>query len=264
MLSLILINSNRKLRFIKDLKIYNTRRFLMHIYKIILSSFASLGALFVFTKLMGNREMSQLSMFDYVSSIALGSIAGEMAVMSTDSVVEPLISMVIFAGTAILISFMTCKSIILRRFFEGQAILLYQNGQIYEKNLLKAKLDIDELLSVCRIDGYFDLQEVHTVYLETNGTVSILPMAKNRPATPEDHNLSPTQTVPQANVIIDGKILPDNLKSTGKNEKWVEKQLQQSNVSDIKEVILATFDSTQDKLNVYTKFHRKMLRDIFE
>ncbi|HWT75793.1 MAG TPA: DUF421 domain-containing protein [Mobilitalea sp.] len=236
----------------------------MHILKIVFSSFAALGSLFIFTKLMGNREMSQLSMFDYVSSIALGSIAGEMAVMSTDSLLEPLVSMLIFSFCTIAISFMTCKSIFLRRFFEGQAILLYQNGQIFEKNLLKAKLDIDELLSVCRIDGYFDLEEVHTIYLETNGTVSVLPMAKHRPATPSDHNLNPAQNLPMANVIIDGKILKDNLKSTGKNDQWVHSQLKQNGITDMKEVILATFDSNKDKLNFYTKFHRKMLRDIFE
>jgi uncharacterized membrane protein YcaP (DUF421 family) len=236
----------------------------MHILKIVIASFTSLGSLFVLTKMMGNREMSQLSMFDYVSSIALGSIAGEMAVMSSDSILEPFVSMVIFAGCTIAISWSTCKSIYLRRFFEGQAILLYQNGQIFERNLMKAKLDVDELLSVSRISGYYDLEEVHTIYLETNGKISVLPMAKNRPATPQDFNLNPTQSLPLANVIIDGKIMKDNLKSTGKNEVWVQKQLQSSGINDIKEVILATFDGTQDKLNVYKKFHRKMLRDIFE
>lgn len=236
----------------------------MDFLKIVFSSIGSLTALFVLTKIMGNREMSQLSMFDYISSIALGSIAGEMAVMSTDSFFEPLISMIIFAGFTLGISWITCKSIYLRRFFEGQVILLYQNGQIFEKNLLKAKMDIDELLSVCRISGYYDLEEVHTVYLETNGKISVLPMANKRPATPSDLNLNPTQTYPMANVIIDGKIMRDNLKSTGKNETWVEKQLKTNGTTDIKEVILATYDSTQDKLNIYTKFHRKMLRDIFE
>jgi uncharacterized membrane protein YcaP (DUF421 family) len=235
----------------------------MELLKIVVATFISLGALFIFTKLMGNRQMSQVSMFDYVSSIALGSIAGELAVQSTDSIIGPLISMAIFSLCAILISYITCKSINLRRFFEGQAILLYQNGQIFEKNLLKAKLDVDEFLSVCRISGYFDLEEVHTVYLETNGTVSVLPKSKNRPATPEDHNLNPTQALPLANVIIDGKIMHDNLKSTGKNATWVEKQLQAKNI-DIKEVMLANYDGTKDKLNVYKKFHRKMLRDIFE
>lgn len=236
----------------------------MDFIKIVTSSIGSLAALFILTKIMGNREMSQLSMFDYVSSIALGSIAGEMAVQSTDSFFEPLISMIIFACFTIGISFLTCKSIYLRRFFEGQVILLYQSGQIFEKNLLKAKMDIDELLAVCRISGYYDLSEIHTVYLETNGKISVLPVANKRPATPYDLNLNPTQTFPMANVIIDGKILDDNLKSTGKNEAWVKKQLQTNGITDIHEVILATYDSTKDQLNFYKKFNRKMLRDIFE
>jgi uncharacterized membrane protein YcaP (DUF421 family) len=236
----------------------------MHLLKVVVASFASLGSLFVLTKLMGNREMSQMSMFDYVSSIALGSIAGEMAVMSTDSILEPFISMVIFAVLTISISFVTCKSIYLRRFFEGQPILLYQGGQIYEKNLLKAKMDMDEFLSACRISGYYDLEEIHSVFLETNGKISVLPSAQNRPATPQDFNLQPTQSLPMANVIIDGRIMNDNLKTTGKNEKWVDSQLKSNGITDIHDVILATFDPTKDKLNVYKKFHRKMLRDIFE
>lgn len=236
----------------------------MDYLEILISSLVSVVALFILTKLMGNRQMSQVSMFDYVSSIALGSIAGELAVKSTNSILNPLIAMTVYAGLAILISFVTCKSIALRRFFEGQAILLYQNGQLFEKNLLKAKLDVDEFLSICRISGYFDLQEVHSVFLETNGTISVLPLSKNRPATPEDHNLKPAQKTPMANIIIDGKILHDNLKSTGKNEVWLEKQLKAGNNPDIKEIMLATYDSSKDKLNVYKKFHRKMLRDIFE
>lgn len=263
MLMLFILVLLQLFAFIKE-KLDKYLEVLMHIFKIVISSFASLGSLFLFTKLMGNREMSQMSMFDYVSSIALGSIAGEMAVMSTDSVLEPFISMAIFAGVTIFISFITCKSIFLRRFFEGQPILLYQNGQVYEKNLLKAKMDMDEFLSSCRISGYYDLEEVHSIYLETNGTVSVLPAVQNRPATPKDLNLTPTQSLPMANVILDGKIMKDNLKSTGKDEKWVDKQLSSNGVTDIKDVILATYDVNTDKLNVYKKFHRKMLRDIFE
>lgn len=236
----------------------------MNYINIIVSSFVSVCALFILTKLMGNRQMSQVSMFDYVSSIALGSIAGELAVQSTGSIWMPLIAMVVYAALAIFISWITCKSINLRRFFEGQAILLYQDGQIYEKNLLKAKLDVDEFLAICRISGYFDLQEVHSVFLETNGTFSVLPLSKNRPATPEDLNLNPVQKTPMANVIIDGKIMHDNLKSTGKNENWLKKQLKANDNVDIKEVILATYDSSKDKLNIYKKYHRKKLRDIFE
>jgi len=236
----------------------------MDLIKIAFTAFGSLVSLFVLTKLMGNREMSQLSMFDYVSSIALGSIAGEMAVMSTDSFFEPLVAMIVFSIFTMFISFITCKSIKLRRFFEGQALLLYQNGKIYDKNLLKSKLDLDEFLASCRLSGYYDLEEIHSVFLETNGTISILPKAGKRPVTPSDLNISPTQSVPLANVIIDGKIMNDNLKSTGKNEKWLEKQLQAQGIKDKKEVFLATFDSSSDKINVYKKLNKKMTSDIFE
>lgn len=236
----------------------------MDFLKIAFAAFGTLIAVFVFTKIMGNREMSQLSMFDYVSSITIGSIAGEMAVMSTESFFKPLVAMAVFSIFSVLISYSTCKSIKLRRFFEGQSLLLYQNGQIYEKNLLKAKLDIDEFLTSCRLEGYFDLEEIHTVFLEPSGMISVLPLAANRPLTPSDMNIKPTQSLPLANVIIDGKILYDNLRNTGRDDKWLNKQLETKGVKNIRDVILATFDFSDSSLNIYEKSNRKMLRDIFE
>ncbi len=236
----------------------------MEYFKMVFAALGTIVALFVFTRIMGNREMSQLSMFDYISSITIGSIAGEMAVMSTESFFKPLISMTVFSLFSVLISYSTCKSIMLRRFFEGQSILLYQNGQIFEKNLLKAKLDIDEFLAACRLEGYFDLEEIHTVFLEPSGKVSVLPKSANRPATPKDMNLTPTESTPLANIIIDGKIMYDNLQSTGKDNNWLNKQLESKGVKNRKDIILATFDFSDSTLNIYQKSNRKMLRDIFE
>jgi uncharacterized membrane protein YcaP (DUF421 family) len=142
--------------------------------------------------------------------------------------------------------------------------LLYQNGQIYEKNLLYAKLDIGELLAECRVQGYFNLEDIHTILLESNGKLSILPVSITRPLTPNDINISPEQDMPMANIIIDGKIMSGNLKYTGKNEAWLKKRLTQKGVSDIKEIILATFDNTKDDINVYLKNHKKYKNDIFE
>ncbi|CRZ34216.1 uncharacterized membrane protein YcaP (DUF421 family) [Herbinix hemicellulosilytica] len=236
----------------------------MQIGKVLLSSSVSLAALFLLTKILGNREMSQLSMFDYISSIAIGAIAGEMAALSTDNLIEPLFSMVFLSLCTLCINYLTCKSIKLRRFIEGQALILYQNGQIYEKNLLHAKIDIGELLAVCRLQGYFDLEEIYSIYLESNGQISILPKSAKRPLTPSDINLNPVQSKPMANVIIDGHILKGNLQSTGKDETWLIKRIQQKGVLDIKEIILATYDSTKDDINIYLKSHKKMKNDIFE
>lgn len=236
----------------------------MEFLSIVISSLVSLAALYFFTKLIGNRQMSQVSMFDYVSSITLGSIAGELAVQSGGSIIKPLLSMAVFSISAFIISYITCKSIVLRRFFEGKAIILYQNGQIYEKNLLKAKLDIDEFLSLCRINGYFDLSQVHTVYLEANGNLSILPLSKHRPSTPDDHGLNPVQSTPLPNIIIDGKIMHYNLKLAGKDEKWLLNRLRTDGYKEISEIILATYDASKDKINVYKKYHKENLKDIFE
>lgn len=236
----------------------------MEISKVLVSSSVSLGALFILTKLMGNREMAQLSMFDYISGIAIGSIAGEMAAMSTDNLIEPLLSMTFLSLCTLSINYLTCKSIILRRFFQGQALLLYQNGQIYEKNLLYAKLDIGELLAECRVMGYYNLEEIHTIVLESNGKISILPMASTRSLTPEDVNMKPDQTFPMANIIIDGRIMKENLQSTGKNEAWLNKKLSQKGINDVNEIILATFDSNKDDINIYLKYHKKYRNDIFE
>ena len=236
----------------------------MEILKVIIVSLGSIVTLFLLTKLMGKREMSQLSMFDYINSITIGSIAAEMATSLEGDFLKPLTAMIVYGIISFLISYLTCKSLILRRFFEGHSLILYQNGQVYERNLLRAKIDVNEFLAMCRTSGYFDLEEIHTALLETNGKLSIIPLAKHRPVTTADLNLNPQQNNILIDVIVDGKILSTNLKATGKNEKWLDRQLSAHGAPDIKEVILASFDSTSDKLNIYVKLHEKTKGDLFE
>jgi uncharacterized membrane protein YcaP (DUF421 family) len=86
---------------------------------------------------------------------------------------------------------------------------------------------------------------------------------KNRPVTPEDLNLSPTQDNILANVIIDGHIMKDNLKATGKNDKWIEKQLSNQKVKSVKDVYLGVYDNENDRLDIYIKLTDKIDGDIF-
>jgi uncharacterized membrane protein YcaP (DUF421 family) len=236
----------------------------MELVYIAIVSIGSIITLFILTKILGDREMSELSMFDYINSITIGSIAAEMATSLEGDFLKPLVAMIVYAAVSFSISYLTCKSIKVRRFFEGRTLLLYQNGQIYEKNLLKAKIDVNEFLSMCRVNGYFNLEEIHSAFLESNGKLSILPVTANRPVTPADLKVNVTQEFPLANVILDGHILNENLKSTGKDEKWLAKQLSSQGVKDIKEVMLASCDNSENPLNVYVKLHKKMSDDIFE
>lgn len=236
----------------------------MELVHIAIVSIGSIITLFILTKILGDREMSELSMFDYINSITIGSIAAEMATSLEGDFLKPLVAMLIYASISFLISYLTCKSIKIRRFFEGHTLLLYQKGQIYEKNLLKAKIDVNEFLSMCRVSGYFDIEDIHSAFLESNGKLSILPMSAKRPVTPTDLNLNPAQEFPLASVILDGHILEQNLKSTGKDEKWIAKQLSNQGVKDVKKVMLATCDNSEKPLNVYVKLNHKMAEDIFQ
>ncbi|MEM1484240.1 DUF421 domain-containing protein [Oscillospiraceae bacterium PP1C4] len=207
--------------------------------------------------------MSQLSMFDYINGITIGSIAAEMATSLEDDFMKPLAAMIIYALVSVLISIATNKSIKLRRILTGETLILLDDGKIYKKNLKKAKLDISEFLTQCRSSGYFNIANIQTAILEPNGRISFLPVSLQRPVTPCDLNLSPSQEKPVVNVIIDGKVLPDNLKFTGNNDTWLEKQLHAQGISKIADVFLATCDC-DNQLSVYIKLEKSSSRDMFE
>lgn len=235
----------------------------MDFIKIIFTSFGSIVALFIITKVMGDRQLSELSMFDYVVGITIGSIAAEMATSLEDDYRKPLVAMIVYGLVSVCISFFTCKSITFRRFMEGKALILYQNGNLNQKNLLKAKIDVDEFLTLCRQGGFFTLDDIHTAILEPNGKVSFLPVSSKRPVNPSDLNLTPAQEWPAANVVIDGHILTGNLRSTGNDEKWLHHQLHAHGVKDISDVILATCDP-ENNFCVYVKQGKPMTKDIFQ
>lgn len=235
----------------------------MDILKIISLSFGSLVILFILTKLMGNREMSQLTMFDYIVGITIGSIAAEMSTSLENNFMEPVVAMVVYGLVTVFISYITCKSLSLRRFFTGRARILLDNGKLYRKNFKSAKIDLNDFLMECRINGYFNLSDIQTAILEPNGRVSFLPKSLKRPATPEDLNLSPNTENIVINVILDGVLLKENLSKTGNNINWLENNLKEQGINDLKKVFLATCDN-QNNLSVYVKLDKKNKHDYFE
>ena len=235
----------------------------MDFLKIAFTSISSLVALFLLTKLMGDRQLSQLSMFDYINGITIGSIAAEMATSLDSNFLHPLLSMTIYALASLAISFFTCKSIKLRRWFSGEPVILYENGKIFKGNLKKTKLDTGEFLSQCRNAGYFDLSNLSAALLEPNGQISFLPLETDRPLTPKDMNITVPPDRLVVNVILDGNVLKDNLKYTGNDEIWLKKQLHSQGVGKVKDVFLATCDYN-NKLTVYPMIEDQMKKSIFE
>ncbi|MBR1390785.1 MAG: DUF421 domain-containing protein [Lachnospiraceae bacterium] len=232
---------------------------ILHVTVLSISSFI---VIFLLAKLMGYRQMSQMSMFDYINGITIGSIAAEMATSLEESFVQPLTAMVVYAILTLFLSLLTSKSIRARRFVEGEPLVLVNNGEMYRDNLRKAKIDVTELLVQCRINGYFDISKIQTAVLEGNGKISFLPKVSDRPATPADMQLSPQQDYMVANVILDGKIMKKNLQHTGNDEKWLRKQIQGQGAKKIEDVLLATCDSS-NQVTVFLKNNKKEAKDIF-
>ena len=152
--------------------------------KIILTSVGSLAALFLLAKLIGNRQLSEMNLFDYINGITIGSIAAEMATSLETDFRQPLLAMVIYGLATVLIDILTSKSMKMRKLFTGETLLLLDRGKLYRKNFARARLDMDEFLAQCRVNGYFDLGQIQTAVMEPNGRLSILPRTDARPATP--------------------------------------------------------------------------------
>ena len=235
----------------------------MQFIKIILTSLGSLIALFASTKIAGNKQMSELSMFDYINGITIGSIAAEMATSLDGEFYFPLIAIAIYTMVMWLISYVSEKSVKSRRFLAGRSILLMKDGKIYQKNFKKAKIDISEFLAQCRINGYFKLNDIDTAILEENGKISFLPKAAARTVTTRDMGLSVTQDSIMYTVILDGHIMTENLKRSGKNKQWLEKELYKHKISNINDVYIAECDNV-NLLFVFSKTDTNPKNDPFQ
>lgn len=211
----------------------------------VLTALLSIAVMFLLTKLMGAKQVSQMTMFDYVTGITVGSIAAELAT-ELEEPVKPLTAMVVYGLVAAGISVATCKSWKLRAWITGKPLVLLEDGVICRKNLKKAKLDLNEFLTYCRIGGWFDLSQLQTAVLEHNGTVSFLPKERDRPATPADLNLSPRQSRLQIPFVMDGRLLEDNIRQAGKEADWVRRTLVRLGYRDERGAFLALWDGGEN------------------
>ena len=224
----------------------------------------SLITLFLITKLLGKKQVSQLSLFDYVIGISIGNFAAEMSINLESQLINGIAAVVIFGIIAYLISLGTMKSIWLRRYFMGTPTILIQDGKLMEKGMKKVKFDVNDLLEECRGNGYFDMSEIKFAVMEANGKVSFLPKEENRPITVKDMKLKIAKSGLCANVIIDGKIMKKNLHNLGKTEEWLRKELKNKGYnSDFSNILLATVD-INDKLLIYNRNLDEKIHEILE
>lgn len=145
----------------------------------------------------------------------------------------------------------------------GVPTILIQDGKLLEKNMKKIKYDMNDLLEQCRINGYFDLSEIKYALMEANGTLSILPFEKERPLKVKDMNINPKMEGLCANVVIDGKIMKNNLKNCNKTEEWLQKELKLRGYIHLDDILLVTLD-VNEKLQIYEKNLNETIKNVLE
>lgn len=218
--------------------------------KVIATALLSVVSLFIITKLMGHKQVAQLDFFDYVSGITIGSIGAELAT-ELEAPQNPLIALAIYGCSSMVLNLLAHKLPRTRKYINGTPTVLMNDGRLYRQNLKQAKLDLSEFLLLCREQGYFDLEEIQTAVFEHNGKLSILPTSANRPATPADLGITVKPAHIGVEVIMDGRVMGENLSRMGRDEGWLEKRLREQKYKSPREILLGIYRPDGDTLTLY-------------
>ena len=217
----------------------------MEFIKVILTSTLSVVSLFVIAKIMGHKQMAQLDFFDYITGITRGSIAAELAT-ELEAPWKPLIAMIIYGLVALGLTILAHKFPKTRKYVNGTPTIVMDNGKLYRENMKKAKLELSEFMVLCRQEGYFNINDIETAVFEYNGRITILPKSEKRPLTPEDMNITPEKAEICTEIIMDGRILHENLKRLGLDLTWLDKQLKKQKYDNAKEIYLGICDKNNN------------------
>ncbi|WP_075981682.1 DUF421 domain-containing protein [Bacillus massilinigeriensis] len=235
-------------------------------FEIILRSLLYLITLLLMTRIIGKKQLSELSLFEYISGITIGSIAGEVIMGLDGNIFHGVLAIGIFGIATVLVDILTMKSKKMRELIDGNATVLIKDGKILEENLKKEKYTIDELTSLLRQKNVFKLADVEFAVLEPKGDLSVLLKRDKQPLTPKDIQLQvPPEKEPHT-IIMDGKIIDEPLTASGKTRKWLNLELTKLGVT-LDNVFLAQIDSYgeltidiyNDKLNVPSPMQRPLL-----
>lgn len=208
--------------------------------------------LFFITKMMGKKQISELNFFDYVVGITIGSIAADISLDIEKDMIAGIAALFIYGFISYIISFVSIKSILARRFFIGVPTVLVEKGKIIESGLKKSKIDVNDLLMVARENGYFNLDEIDYGLMEVNGNISFLPKEKDKPVTKRDMKIKCSNEGLTVNAIIDSKYMVNNMKAINKDKEWLDHELKVNGYDNYDNILLATIDNNY-KVTIYEK-----------
>ncbi|WP_420977072.1 YetF domain-containing protein [Bacillus vallismortis] len=215
----------------------------MPIPQLIIRLIIAFITLLVLTRLMGRKEIAQLTFFNFVSAISIGTIGASLAIDSTLSIRNGFIALFAWSAFTIIVGFLDIKFPAIRYAVEGQPVILIRKGKIMDKQLRSVRLDLDALQTLLRKKNIFSLADADYAIFETDGSLSVLKKQAKQNVTKKDMNVQGENTNPNvshpASVIADGKVREDNLKKLNLNKQWLMDRLKESGIQHPKEVFYA-------------------------
>ncbi|WP_235848465.1 DUF421 domain-containing protein [Litchfieldia alkalitelluris] len=216
--------------------------------EVVIRSVCIIFGLFFITKLLGKKQLSKLSFFEYIAGITIGDIAGTLSMDTDLNITNGIVSILIWSAVPVIISFFLIRSRKFQEFIEGKPTLFIKDGKILEENLKKEKFTADELLSQLRKSQVFNIKDIETAMLEPCGNLSFLLKKEKQPLTYGDTHQEVFNHREPKTVIIDGKIQDESLNSIGLNRGWLNEELKKKGLTS-KEVFLVQIDH-ENKLSV--------------
>lgn len=210
---------------------------------ILIRSITAFLLLLILTRIMGKKQISHLTFFDYCVGITIGSIAATLSVDQNVKIVNGLVSLTVWGLLPIILAYIGVKSMAFSRVMDGKAIILIRNGEVLYKNLKKSLLTIDELLMLLREKGTFKVADVEMAVFETNGQLSVMLKTNRQPVTPQTMGITIQLEEAPKILIMDGIIQKKSIKDLGYSKEWLEAEVQKYGAKEIKDVFLAQIDS---------------------
>ncbi len=213
-------------------------------------SIIAIFALFLVTKILGYKQLSQLTIYDYVIGITIGSIAADTITSLDEKMINGIIAIMAFGIFGYGLSYMAIKSSTANTFLNGKPIILMKNGKFNLENLKSTKISISKFIEESRLKGFYDINVINYAILETNGQISFLPKEEYQNANSidlksDEKNKKSKQTMCSP-LIIDGEIITDTLNEYQKDEKWLKNELKKMKISDNDKILLATIDEKKN------------------
>ena len=193
-------------------------------------------------RLMGKRQVGELEPSELVLSLIIADLASVPMQDYGIPLLTGVVPIITLLSLTMILSVLTMKSIRFRALMCGRPSIMVQNGALNQREMSRNRLTVDELLEELRGKGYTDLSQIKYAILETNGQLSVLPYANQKPPTARDMKVSVEEGGLPRVVVSDGKLLERNLKALGRDRSWLDRQLTQRGCKDVSKVFLLLVD----------------------